>query len=125
MSFRPPPAPLTTMAIPFRAADRAASSVQPLDPALEALWTVVGAGSSQRHARREAAGAVSREALRLALLPEEMVVAVKESWARHPELGADGTRREALARLSEVISLCIAEFFRASDQDREIDVHRD
>lgn len=69
-----------------------------------------------REQLRELASMVSREARTRALRPEQLVVAVKESWRRHPKLRDAYSRHEALGTLADVVALCISEFFRTGDE---------
>ena len=65
---------------------------------------------------RESIRVVAREvgsAARLAeLLPEQLVVAVKETWSRTLEMGTHEERHVAQRVLTEVVSLCIREYYR-------------
>jgi len=67
-----------------------------------------------REELRSVAKAVSSAARSLDMQPERLLVLVKESWASHPELGARVDRQAMQRVLTEVVSLCICEFFRGS-----------
>ncbi|MDB4879407.1 MAG: hypothetical protein JWL60_853 [Gemmatimonadetes bacterium] len=104
------------------------SARRPLDEALEQLWTALHhrrPESIPREQLRTLAGRVSREAHASALLPEQLVVAVKGSWARHPELREVHTRHEALGLLADIVGLCITEFFKAREREQPITTRRD
>ncbi len=82
---------------------------------LDALWQRVsarGAGNVSRDDLREVATAVSAEACRSALLAEQVIVAVKDSWSAHAEFRRPEERHETRWVLTEVVSLCIREFYR-------------
>lgn len=99
-----------------------------LDQALDALWsavgqehvTPVGQGEMRRLARR-----VSREARGASLLPEHLVVAVKQSWADHPELRGDQTRHDSDRVLARVVGMCIDQFFAPLDREQQIRLERE
>ena len=80
---------------------------------LRSLWGRVAheAGAVAREELRNAAAQVSAAAHSVDLQPEQLLVLVKESWASHPELGAHEDRQAMQRTLTEVVSLCIGEFY--------------
>lgn len=91
----------------------------PFDEVLDQVWVALSHRRGEavpREQLRELASIVSQEARRRAMLPEQLIVAVKASWARHPKLRDAYSRHEALGTLADVVALCITEFFRAGDQ---------
>lgn len=83
---------------------------------LHDLWMEVlrhRGGPVPRQQLNEAAIVVATEARAAAVLPEELLVAVKQSWAALPELRALEERHNAQATLTDFVSICISEFFQA------------
>jgi len=82
---------------------------------LAELWQLVveqrSAGLS-REELRAVAREVSVAARGAAVQPEQLIVAVKQSWTAHPGLGRSELRHDAQWLLTELISLCICEFYR-------------
>ena len=62
-------------------------------------------------ALRSAAQAVGRAARRDGLLPEQAIVAVKESWQREVECRCIDDRVAMRTVLNDLVSLCIVEYF--------------
>jgi len=84
---------------------------------LHALWNRVAGPAADdvpREELRTVATVVSSAARSLDMQPERLLVLVKESWASHPELDARVDRQAMQRVLTEVVSLCICEFFRAA-----------
>lgn len=84
---------------------------------LHALWQEIFAGaftppSSARLG--SAAETVGSAARRAGLLPEHLVIGVKETWSHHAGRALT-SRFDAERVLAEVMSLCIREYFRAPD----------
>jgi hypothetical protein len=86
--------------------------------ALESLWARLGAQYGAPAIERSELRATARTiaaAVRMAeLSPERLVIAIKASWASHPELRGGDDRHVPQETLSELVSLCIHEYF-ASD----------
>lgn len=84
---------------------------------LHALWNRVAgpvADTIPREELRGVARTVSAAARSLDMQPERLLILVKESWAAHPELDSREDRQAVQRILTEVVSLCICEFFRSS-----------
>jgi len=47
-----------------------------------------------------------------------LLVLIKDSWSAHPELGAREDRQAMQRILTEVVSLCICEFYHTSGAGR-------
>lgn len=81
---------------------------------IRALWREVFAGDVVRHTREDLRGVarvVGRAARREGLLPEQLIVAVKESWHAHDGVRGLGQRHTARWVLTELISLCICAYY--------------
>lgn len=76
-----------------------------------------------RQQMRETASAVATVARRANLLPEELIIGIKNSWMRHESLGASAERHRLRWVLTEMISLCIDEYYRVAPIER-VDVPR-
>lgn len=84
---------------------------------LHGLWDRLarsGIGVLEHEELRRIARVVSEGAHRASLLPEQLIIAVKESWGTHPSLLQPEERQEAQWVLAEVVSMCIHEFYRAA-----------
>lgn len=84
---------------------------------LHQLWERLarsGIGDVERDELRRIARAVSDAAHRASLLPEQLIVAVKDSWGTHPVLLQPEERQEAQWVLTQVVTLCIHEFYRGA-----------
>jgi hypothetical protein len=82
---------------------------------LHTLWDRVVSPTGieiPREELRRVATDVSVAARSVDMPPERLLVLVKESWAAHPELGAREDRHAMQRILTEVVSLCICEFYR-------------
>ncbi|HEX6816371.1 MAG TPA: hypothetical protein VF102_11895 [Gemmatimonadaceae bacterium] len=85
------------------------------DRLLAELWRRLLTDDARELSRREMSDfarpvcAIARSA---GLLPEELIVAVKQSWNSRHELRAPTQRRRLEEVLSSVISACIEEFYR-------------
>src|SRR5690349_10554969 len=81
---------------------------------LNTLWnrtaSPVGIDIPREELRRVAA-AVSSGARAVNMLPERLLIVLKDSWAAHPALGAREDRQAMQRVLTEVVSLCICEFY--------------
>lgn len=107
-----------TMQLP-RSAQPSVTSAPSVDELLDRLWIALTYRRGEtipREQLRELVSIVSREARRCGMLPEQLVVAVKDSWKRHPKLRDAYSRHEALGTLADVVALCISEFFRTDEQ---------
>ena len=82
--------------------------------ALRSLWDRVAdqAGVVPIEELRNVAAQVSVAARAADLQAEQLLVLVEESWASHPELGGHEDRQAMQQILTEVVSLCIGEFYR-------------
>ena len=85
------------------------------DKRLAELWHRMLTGDARELSRRELSDftrpvcAIARAA---GLLPEELIVAVKQSWNARHELRPPTQRRRLEDILNSVISSCIEEFYR-------------
>jgi hypothetical protein len=102
----------------WRDIDRATASIWMLVP----RWLLGGVPRSEL---RELAQRVADEAHLAKMLPEHLVLAVKDSWAIHPALRDPCVRQEAQPLLADVVGLCITEYFRARDQEQQIRLERE
>jgi hypothetical protein len=85
---------------------------------LQRLWGRVafnGANGVTREQLRVVAKAVSAEARRANLRAEQLVMLVKESWMTDAQLLASNYRVTSDWVLTEVVSLCICEFYRPTE----------
>ena len=83
---------------------------------LASLWREALAsypsGVSRRHLR-DVAMRVSADARAAGLRSEELVVAIKESWAaHHDEVHPTSDRKQIQPIVTELITVCIEEFYR-------------
>jgi len=88
---------------------------------LDALWNRVASPFGidiSREELRSVAAAVSSAARSVDMLPERLLVLIKDSWSAHPELGAREDRQAMQRILTEVVSLCICEFYHTSGAGR-------
>ncbi|HKT09906.1 MAG TPA: hypothetical protein VJR24_18535 [Gemmatimonadaceae bacterium] len=85
------------------------------DRLLTELWRRLLTGDAKELSRREVtefARPVCAIARAAGLLPEELIVAVKQSWNSRHELRPPTQRRRLEHILASVISACIEEFYR-------------
>src|SRR4051812_37096941 len=85
--------------------------------ALNAFWRRLafsGAQSVEREDIRHVARVVAGAARTSSLLPEHLVVMIKESWHGHPSLREQQERLATEWAMTEMVSLCICEFFAAA-----------
>ena len=85
------------------------------DRLLSELWRRLLTGDARELSRREVtefARPVCAIARAAGLLPEELIVAVKQSWNSRHELRPPTQRRRLEDMLTGVISACIEEFYR-------------
>lgn len=105
----------------MRPEERPAALPPDAERPLRALWREVLAADTVRHTReelRDVARVVGRAARREALLPEQLIVAVKESWQSHEGARSVGRRHAARWVLTELISLCICEYYETTPTPR-------
>jgi hypothetical protein len=90
----------------------------PIHGALDAVWTELAASPKPlpRNRLRSLLGEISVVARREKMQPEQLIITIKESWAEQSAFAA-ADRQEATRTLSDVVSVCISEFFREEPPD--------
>lgn len=84
--------------------------------ALASLWRRVlsrGSAGISREELRPVARHVSAAARACGMRPEHLLIAVKESWSTHAPFSGPEERHDTQWVLTEVVSLCIREFYRS------------
>ena len=86
--------------------------------ALESLWSKLGARYDatppSRADLRTTARAVVESVHAHELPPERLVIAIKASWAAHPEFRSGDDRHVPHETLSELVTMCVQEYFASS-----------
>ena len=91
------------------------------EAAVETLWRDVfvrGAGSISRDELRRVATRVAAGGRRVGFLPEQLIVAVKDSWGAHAVVRGPEQRFVARWVLTELISLAICAYYDGGAAER-------
>jgi hypothetical protein len=88
-------------------------AIVPLDGRLDSVWEEIisAEGPVPRPRLRSLLREVSVHARREKLQPEQLIIFIKQSWARTVE-SRPHDRQHATQTLSDVVSVCISEYFR-------------
>jgi hypothetical protein len=89
------------------------AEARPFDGQLDSVWAEVISSRTPlpRTRLRSLLRDVSVHARREKLQPEQLIIFIKESWARTVE-SQPHDRQRATQTLSDVVSVCISEYFR-------------
>lgn len=85
--------------------------------ALDVLLRVVATHAPltvPRELLRSTARAVAGAAQRELMPPEQLIVALKETWCSHPDFRRGGERHSARSDLADFVSMCISEYYLAA-----------
>ncbi len=108
------------MAVSVMQRDDAVRFSAATDAALDQLWLTVlrsRAGVVSEPYLRDVARRVSTDAHQVGMLPEQLIIAVRDSWSLHRRAAIRLDKRYAFdGVVTEMISMCIEEFYdRSSD----------